>query len=110
MERWLKHSDIVAAMSIEALLGNLKPYNRTLHELRGFGGAVISARNIMKVLEGSDLTTGKMKAKVQDAYSMRSTPQVVGAARDAIAYADIVLSSCGKMRFAKAFWKLGWSA
>jgi histidine ammonia-lyase len=41
----------------------------------------------MKVVEGSDLTTGKMKTKVQDAYSMRSTPQVVGAARDAIAYA-----------------------
>ena len=41
----------------------------------------------MKVLEGSDLATGKMKTKVQDAYSMRSTPQVIGAARDAIAYA-----------------------
>jgi histidine ammonia-lyase len=87
MERWIRQSDIVAAMSIEALLGNLKPYNATLHELRGFSGAIVSARNIMKVLEGSDLATGKMKTKVQDAYSMRSTPQVVGAARDAIAYA-----------------------
>jgi histidine ammonia-lyase len=87
MERWLKQSDIVAAMSIEALLGNLKPYHATLHELRGFRGAVTSARNIMRVLEGSDLATGKMKTKVQDAYSMRSTPQVVGAARDAVAYA-----------------------
>ena len=33
-------------------------------------------------MKGSDLTTGKMKVKVQDAYSMRSTPQVIGAARD----------------------------
>jgi histidine ammonia-lyase len=41
----------------------------------------------MKVMTGSDLMTGKMKTKVQDAYSMRSTPQVIGAARDAIAYA-----------------------
>jgi histidine ammonia-lyase len=87
MERWIRQSDIVAAMSIEALLGNLKPYNAKLHELRGFSGAITSARNIMKVLEGSDLATGKMKTKVQDAYSMRSTPQVVGAARDAVAYA-----------------------
>jgi histidine ammonia-lyase len=87
MERWLKQAEIAAAMSIEALLGNLKPYNTTLHELRGFKGAVASARNLMKVIEGSDLTTGKMKTKVQDAYSMRSTPQVIGAARDAIAYA-----------------------
>ncbi len=87
MERWLKQAEIAAAMSIEALLGNLKPYNTKLHELRGFSGAVKSAHNIMKVIDGSDLTTGKMKTKVQDAYSMRSTPQVIGAARDALAYA-----------------------
>ncbi len=87
MERFLKQAEIAAAMSIEALLGNLKPYNTLLHELRGFKGAVASAKNILKIVAGSDLTTGKMKTKVQDAYSMRSTPQVVGAARDAIAYA-----------------------
>jgi histidine ammonia-lyase len=87
MERWLKQADIAAAMSIEALLGNLKPYHAKLHELRGFRGAQVSAGNIMKVVAGSDLTTGRMKTKVQDAYSMRSTPQVIGAARDAIAYA-----------------------
>jgi histidine ammonia-lyase len=87
MIRWLKQADIAAAMSIEALLGNLKPYNTKLHELRGFKGAITSAQNIMKVVAGSDLTTGQMKTKVQDAYSMRSTPQVIGAARDALAYA-----------------------
>ncbi len=87
MERFLKQAEIAAAMTIEALLGNLKPYHPKLHELRGFRGAMISAANIRKVIEGSDLTTGKMKTKVQDAYSMRSTPQVIGAARDAIAYA-----------------------
>lgn len=87
MERFIKQAEIAAAMTIEALLGNLKPYNTKLHELRGFTGAVTSAKNIMKALEGSDLTTGKMKTKVQDAYSMRSTPQVIGAARDAVAYA-----------------------
>jgi histidine ammonia-lyase len=65
----------------------MKPYHSKLHELRGFSGAITSARNIMQIVEGSDLLTGKMKTKVQDAYSMRSTPQVVGAARDALAYA-----------------------
>ncbi|MFZ5878852.1 MAG: HAL/PAL/TAL family ammonia-lyase [Chloroflexota bacterium] len=87
MERFLRQAEIAAAMSIEALLGNLKPYNTKLHELRGFGGAIQSAQNIMKMIEGSDLSTGRMKTKVQDAYSMRSTPQVIGAARDALAYA-----------------------
>ncbi len=87
MERFLKQAEIAAAMSIEALMGNLRPYNTKLHELRGFKGAIASAKNLMKVITGSDLTTGKVKTKVQDAYSMRSTPQVIGAARDAIAFA-----------------------
>jgi histidine ammonia-lyase len=87
MERLIKQAEIAAAMSLEALLANLKPYNAKLHELRGFKGAITTARNILKIIDGSDLAVGKMKTKVQDAYSMRSTPQVIGAARDAIAYA-----------------------
>jgi histidine ammonia-lyase len=87
MERWLKQAEIAAAMSLEALLANLKPYDKRLHELRGFPGAIRSAKAIMKLIEGSDLATGRMKTKVQDAYSMRSTPQVIGAAHDAIAFA-----------------------
>jgi histidine ammonia-lyase len=89
MQRFIRQAEIAAAMSIEALLGNLKPYNAKLHELRGFHGAIISARNILQCVEGSDLATGRMKTKVQDAYSMRSTPQVIGAARDAIRYARV---------------------
>ena len=81
-ERWLKQAEIAAAMSLEALLANMKPYDARLHTLRGFKGAQTSAANLRKIMQGSDLTTGKMKVKVQDAYSMRSTPQVLGAARD----------------------------
>ncbi len=80
-ERLLKQFEIAAAMSLEALIANLKPYNSRLHELRGFQGAVTSSKNLMKVITGSDLVTG-LKVKVQDAYSMRSTPQVIGATRD----------------------------
>ncbi|MFZ5809335.1 MAG: HAL/PAL/TAL family ammonia-lyase [Chloroflexota bacterium] len=87
MNRWLKQAEIACAMSLEALLANLKPYDVRLHELRGFPGAIRSAKAIMKCIAGSDLTTGKMKTKVQDAYSMRSSPQVIGAAHDAIAFA-----------------------
>lgn len=87
MNRWLKQAEIACAMSLEALLANLKPYDMRLHQLRGFPGAIRSAKAIMKCIEGSDLTTGKMKTKVQDAYSMRSSPQVIGAAHDAIAFA-----------------------
>ncbi len=81
-ERWFKQAEIAAAMTLEALKANMKPYDPRLHQLRGFQGAVTSAENIRKVIEGSDLLTGKEKTKVQDAYSMRSSPQVIGAARD----------------------------
>ncbi len=87
INRWLKQAEIAAAMSLEALLANLKPYDVRLHQLRGFPGAIRSARAIMKCIEGSDLQTGKLKSKVQDAYSMRSTPQVIGAAHDALRWA-----------------------
>ena len=87
MNRWLKQAEIACAMSLEALLANLKPYDTRLHQVRGFRGAVRSANSIMKCIAGSDLQTGKMKTKVQDAYSMRSSPQVIGAAHDAIAFA-----------------------
>jgi histidine ammonia-lyase len=87
MNRWLKQAEIACAMSLEALLANMKPYDERIHKVRGFSGAVRSASAIRKCVAGSDLVTGKMKVKVQDAYSMRSTPQVIGAAHDAIAYA-----------------------
>ncbi|MBI5868701.1 MAG: aromatic amino acid lyase [candidate division Zixibacteria bacterium] len=87
MNRWFKQAEIACAMSLEALLANMKPYNVLLHELRGFPGAVRSARAIMQCIDGSDLITRKIKTKVQDAYSMRSSPQVIGAAHDAIAFA-----------------------
>jgi histidine ammonia-lyase len=87
MNRWLKQAEIACAMSLEALKANLKPYDIRLHQARGFPGAVRSATAIMKCIDGSDLLTGKMKTRVQDAYSMRSSPQVIGAAHDAVAYA-----------------------
>ncbi|MEJ2594468.1 MAG: aromatic amino acid ammonia-lyase [bacterium] len=86
-DNWLKQAEIAAAMSLEALKANMGPYTEKLHEVRGFKGAVRSARSIGKLVTGGDLKSGKVKHKVQDAYSMRSTPQVIGAAHDALAYA-----------------------
>lgn len=85
--KWLKQATIACSMTLEALQANLKPYNVKLHKLRGFNGAVRCAEAILKCIQGSDLLAGKLKTKVQDAYSMRSTPQVIGAAIDAVEYA-----------------------
>lgn len=85
--RWFKQAEIACAMSLEALKANMKPYLPKLHEVRGFPGAIRSAKAIRKLVENGDLAENKIKCKVQDAYSMRSTPQVIGAAHDALAYA-----------------------
>lgn len=84
---WLKQAEIAAAMSLEALKANMKPYTAKLHQARGFSGAIASAKNINKLIKGGDLQKEMIKTKVQDAYSMRSTPQVIGTARDALKYA-----------------------
>lgn len=85
-DRFLRAAEVAAAMTLQALNANMKPYDERLHKLRGFPGAAASARNIMKVVDGGAFLTSKAK-KVQDAYSMRSTPQVLGAVRDAMVYA-----------------------
>jgi len=85
--RWLKQAEIAASMTLEALMANMRPYTPLLHEARGFPGAVRTARTINKMVAGGDLAEGRLKCKVQDAYSMRSTPQVIGAAHDALAWA-----------------------
>ena len=85
--RWLKQAEIAASMSLEALKANMKPYTSLLHEARGFAGAIRSANAINKCVSGGDLKEGKVACKVQDAYSMRSTPQVIGSAHDALRWA-----------------------
>ncbi len=87
INRWLKQSEIACAMTLEALYANLKPYDVRLHQARGFPGAIRSSKALIRCIEGSDLFTGKLKMKVQDAYSMRSSPQVIGAAHDAVKWA-----------------------
>jgi histidine ammonia-lyase len=86
-KNWLKQAEIAAAMSLEALKANMKPYDPKLHEAHGFPGSVRSAKAICKLIKDGDLQMGKIKCKIQDAYSMRSTPQVIGAAHDALAFA-----------------------
>ncbi len=84
---WLKQAEIAAAMSLDALRANMRPYDLRVHEARGFPGAVRSAKAINKLIKGGDLKEEKIKCKIQDAYSMRSTPQVIGTAHDALAFA-----------------------
>lgn len=85
-ERWLKTSEIAAAMTLEVLNANMEAYDERIHKARGYSGAIASSENIRKIVKDSDLLKRKGK-KVQDAYSLRSTPQVVGSAKDAFKFA-----------------------
>jgi histidine ammonia-lyase len=87
VNNWLKQAEIACTMTLEALKANFGPYNTKIHEVRGFKGAVRSAASIRRVASEGDLIEKRIKVKVQDAYSMRSTPQVIGAAHDAVAWA-----------------------
>ena len=90
VHNWLKMSEIAAAMTLEVLNANMKAYDERLHKTRGYPGALESAANVRRITEGSELLEQPGK-KVQDAYSLRSTPQVVGAARDALKWARYMI-------------------
>jgi len=92
MERLLKTADIAAAMSVEALLGTDRAFAADLIELRPQPGQRASASNLRLLLEGSEIVASHREndPRVQDPYSMRCAPQVLGAARDALAHANRV--------------------
>jgi histidine ammonia-lyase len=93
LEVLLTTADISAAMSIEALLGTDKVLADDLQRLRPHPGQRISAANMRRVLRDSPIVAshaGPDDTRVQDAYSLRCSPQVNGAARDTLDYCGVV--------------------
>ena len=88
----LRVADLTAAMSVEALLGTDRAFARDLIALRAQPGQAESAANLRRLLDGSPIDASHREddPRVQDAYSLRCAPQVHGAARDALGYADRV--------------------
>jgi histidine ammonia-lyase len=85
----LRSADIAAAMSVEALMGTDRPFAEDVMALRPHAGQTASAANLRLLLEGSPIVASHRTGdpRVQDAYSLRCAPQVLGAARDTIAFA-----------------------
>ncbi|HJN74752.1 MAG TPA: histidine ammonia-lyase [Myxococcota bacterium] len=83
--RLVQVAEIAAALSVEALRGVTRAFHPQVHALRPYPGAVACAANLLRLLEGSELVDS-VPGKVQDAYALRCTPQVVGAARDALRF------------------------
>ena len=84
-------ADIACALSVEALLASERPFHHRIHELRPHPGQAASADNVRRLLAGSAIVASHRDDfihAVQDAYSLRCAPQVHGACRDVLAYAD----------------------
>ncbi len=82
----VKASDIAAALSFEAQNGIVDALDHKVHDVRPHKGQMDSARILLQLLADSKMTTRQGEIRVQDAYSLRCTPQVHGASKDSINY------------------------
>lgn len=85
-----KQADIAMAMTLEALLGISSAFHPEIHKLRPYPGQLATAENIRRLIIGSKLIDSR-PGKVQDAYSVRCHPQVMGGVRDTLAFIQRIL-------------------
>jgi histidine ammonia-lyase len=89
-----KLTDIAAAMSLEVLMGSRMEFDPRIHQLRPHPGQAAAADNMYRITRNSDIVTShKDCCRVQDAYTLRCSPQVHGAGKDAITYVKKVVET-----------------
>jgi histidine ammonia-lyase len=84
-ENLVRHAQIAAALSLEALIGISAAFDPALHEVSGQPGQQQAAAHILRLVEGSQLVDSA-PVHIQDAYSLRCTPQVLGPVMDTLAF------------------------
>jgi histidine ammonia-lyase len=89
-------ADVAAALSLDALRGSPAAFDARIAALRPYAGHAASARRLTALNRGSEIRESHRSAerdpRVQDAYSLRCTPQVHGACRDALAQVRATLA------------------
>ena len=88
----VRNAEVALAMSVEALHGFSDAFDPHPHLARGHRGQQETARNVMRLVDGSELVNAHPE-KVQDAYSLRCGPQVLGAVRDALRFITSVVET-----------------
>jgi len=89
-----KHADIAAAISLEVLLGSRTEFDARIHQLRPHPGQVATADNMDRITRYSEIISSHQDcSRVQDAYTLRCSPQVHGASRDVVSYARRVIDT-----------------
>ncbi len=82
----IKSADVVGAMTLEALTGIRDAFDEDIHRARNQAGQAKTARNFLRLIEGSELITNQGDIRVQDAYTLRCIPQIHGASKDTLDY------------------------
>ena len=86
-ERLVGEADVAAALALEGFAGNLSILHPVVAEVRPYPGLAATTRRLRTVLAGSSLFEPGHAQNLQDPLTFRSIPQILGAARDALAYA-----------------------
>ncbi|WP_195937689.1 histidine ammonia-lyase [Romboutsia sp. 1001713B170131_170501_G6] len=82
----LKHADIALALTMEGLNGISCAMDEKVHRVRPHKGQINTAKNILNIIKNSEMITKQGEIRVQDAYSLRCSPQIHGASKDAVEY------------------------
>ena len=91
-ETLVETADVAAALSLDALRGTPAAFDPRIHEARPYPGQLRTAKNLLRLLEGSGIRKSHLDCpRVQDAYSLRCTPQVHGSVREGLAYVRQIL-------------------
>ncbi len=92
--RLSKMTDIAASMSLEVLMGSRTEFDPRIQQVRPHPGHAAAADNMYRITQNSEIISShKDCSRVQDAYTLRCSPQVHGASKDAIAYAARVVET-----------------
>ncbi len=93
-QRLAKLADIAAAMSLEVLMGSRTEFDPRIHRARPHAGQIAAAANMARLTQNSEIISSHHDCKrVQDAYTLRCSPQVHGASRDVVAHAHTVMTT-----------------
>ena len=93
-ETLVDSSDVIGALTLDALHGTDVAFDQRIHQARPHPGQLKTAENLRKMLEGSTIRESHRDCqRVQDAYSLRCMPQVHGAVRDTLAHCREVLET-----------------
>ncbi len=95
-EMLVDSADVAAALSLDALRGSPAPFDERISRIRPYPGHAVTARNLTRLNRGSEIREShrspEVDPRVQDAYSLRCTPQVHGAVRDSLSQVRTTLS------------------